>query len=116
MILKSKYDGIGNRLPIDIVFALDKSGSMESRLGQSYLTCIELAQNAVLNLITQLESNDSFGLIVFDNQAATIIPLQTVDALKSIDYKSIINVIRAEVALCLSMGILKHLSISTALK
>ena len=61
-LIKSKYDGIGNRQPIDLSIALDVSGSMsiidDSKLGKSRLT---LAIQGLKKLVSIMdEKNDRF--------------------------------------------------------
>ena len=69
-LTKSKYDGIGNRQPIDLSIALDVSGSMslidDSKIGKSRLT---LAKQGLKKLISIMdEKHDRFSLLTFDHE------------------------------------------------
>lgn len=75
MIMKTKYDGIGARKPIDLVFVLDKSGSMSSSLGKSQKSCISLAKEAILKLIEFLNEDDKISLVAIDTRSTTVFPL-----------------------------------------
>jgi Mg-chelatase subunit ChlD len=58
---------------------LDISGSMGSGLtsnGEGHR--LELAKEAILMFVSKLRAGDSFGLVVFNNTAKTLIPSQTV--------------------------------------
>ena len=39
---------------------------------------LELAKEAILMFFSKLRKNDAFGLVVFNNSAKTLIPLQAV--------------------------------------
>lgn len=83
--LKSKFDGIGNRVvPIDVVVALDISGSMSSNLGNSSVNCLELAKNAIMKLFSKLNSEDRFGLLVFDDKSEDILNLTSAHQVKNL--------------------------------
>ena len=56
LILKSKYDGIGNRQPIDISIALDVSGSMSCIDGNDAKSRIKLAKESLKQLVSIMDS------------------------------------------------------------
>lgn len=104
-LIKSKYDGIGARKPIDCVFVLDKSGSMSSCLGTSKESCISLAKNAMFKLIDSLEDNDRISFIAIDTYAHRIFPLETKKELqKNNDVTQKINSIAANGGTQLAKG------------
>ena len=85
-LVKSKYDGIGGRLPIDLSIALDVSGSMssidDSKIGKSRLT---LAKEGLKKLISILdERNDRVSLLTFNHE---IQKLFTLNCKKDIENK-----------------------------
>ena len=69
LFLKSKYDGIGNRNPIDISVALDISGSMSG-------SRINLAKKSLKKLISIMdEKDDKMSLITFNHETQKIFGL-----------------------------------------
>lgn len=85
LLIKTKFDGIGYRRPIDLVFVLDKSGSMSSKLGEnknSFKSCIDLAKTAFIELIENLNLDDRISLIAVDNKAYTILSLTSKQNIK----------------------------------
>ena len=85
-LVKSKYDGIGGRKPIDLSIALDVSGSMssidDSKIGKSRLT---LAKEGLKKLISILdEKNDRVSLLTFNHE---IQKLFTLNCKKDIETK-----------------------------
>ena len=85
-LVKSKYDGIGGRRPIDLTIALDVSGSMssidDSKIGKSRLT---LAKEGLKKLISILdEKNDRVSLLTFNHE---IQKLFTLNCKKDIENK-----------------------------
>ena len=74
ILIKTKFDGRGYRRPIDIVFVLDKSGSMTSRIDGS--SCIEIAKEAFISMVQEaIILGDRICLITIDNNATLILPL-----------------------------------------
>lgn len=76
-LVKSKYDGVGNRKPIDLSIALDISGSMSSiddpKIGKSRLS---LAKEGLKKLVSILnEKNDRASLITFNHQIKKLFSL-----------------------------------------
>jgi hypothetical protein len=76
-LVKSKYDGIGGRKPIDLSIALDVSGSMssidDSKIGKSRLT---LAKEGLKKLISILdERNDRVSLLTFNHEIQKLFTL-----------------------------------------
>ena len=73
VILKSKFDGIGNRSPIDLSIALDVSGSMSSIDGKDTKNRLSLAKESLIKLISILdEKNDKMSLITFSDETKEI--------------------------------------------
>ena len=69
LFLKSKYDGIGNRNPINISVALDISGSMSG-------SRINLAKKSLKKLISIMdEKDDKMSLITFNHETQKIFGL-----------------------------------------
>ena len=76
LILKSKYDGIGNRSPIDLSIALDISGSMSSIDGNDTKNRLSLAKESLIKLVSILdEKNDKMSLITFNDETKEIFGL-----------------------------------------
>jgi hypothetical protein len=76
LFLKSKYDGIGNRHPIDMSIALDISGSMSvcDEVGQK--SRISLAKESLKKLVSIMdENNDKMSLITFNHETEKIFGL-----------------------------------------
>ena len=59
------------RAPQALQFVLDRSGSMA---GQR----LETAKTALLRLLDRLSPSDAFGLVLFDNNSETLIPLKPI--------------------------------------
>ncbi len=67
---------------LNAVIVLDISGSMGGSLTSSGTgNRLELAKEAILMFLSKMRPNDAFGLVVFNNQAKTLIPLQRVSAI-----------------------------------
>jgi len=62
-------DNDEERAPVDLVVALDRSGSMYSR-GK-----LDLAQKTLIMLLQQLRPQDRFGLITYSNEAQITVPI-----------------------------------------
>ena len=76
LILKSKYDGNGNRQPIDISIALDISGSMSSIDGNDAKSRITLAKESLKKLVSILDADkDKMSLITFNHETKKIFGL-----------------------------------------
>ena len=76
LILKSKYDGIGKREPIDLSIALDISGSMSCTDEQDSKARLDLAKEALIKLISIMdENNDRLSLITFNENSQKIFGL-----------------------------------------
>ena len=76
LIFKSKYDGIGNRKPIDMSIALDISGSMSSIDGKDYKSRINLAKESLKKLVSIMdEEKDKMSLITFNGKTKKIFEL-----------------------------------------
>jgi hypothetical protein len=76
IFLKSKYDGIGNRRPIDMSIALDISGSMSVCDGVGKKSRISLAKESLKKLVFIMdENNDKMSLITFNHETQKIFGL-----------------------------------------
>jgi len=76
LILKSKYDGIGNRQPIDISIALDISGSMSCIDGNDAKSRLTLAKESLKKLVSIMDlDNDKMSLITFNHKIQKIFEL-----------------------------------------
>ena len=76
LLLKSKYDGIGKREPIDLSIALDISGSMFCTDDNETKTRLDLAKEALTKLVSTLdEKNDRLSLITFNHKTEKIFGL-----------------------------------------
>ena len=76
LIFKSKYDGIGNRQPIDMSIALDISGSMSSIDGKDSKSRLKLAKESLKKLVLIMDpKKDKMSLITFNNKAKNIFGL-----------------------------------------
>ena len=107
LILKSKYDGIGKREPIDLSIALDISGSMSISDEQESKTRIDLAKEALIKLISIMdENNDRLSLITFNESSQKIFGLSNkteiknkfIDKINSIQSEGGTNLVEAVIA------------------
>ena len=69
VLLKSKYDDIGLREPIDIGLSIDVSGSMS---GES----IEFTKKSVVKFLQNLNENDNICINKFNEKDKLILPFQ----------------------------------------
>ena len=77
-LIKSKYDGIGGRMPIDLSVALDISGSMQTYDSAKISSkCrLELAKEGFKKLVSILdEKNDRVSLLTFNHEINKIFSL-----------------------------------------
>eukprot|EP01130_Rhizamoeba_saxonica_P010724 TRINITY_DN441_c0_g1_i3.p1 TRINITY_DN441_c0_g1~~TRINITY_DN441_c0_g1_i3.p1 ORF type:complete len:526 (-),score=132.58 TRINITY_DN441_c0_g1_i3:189-1766(-) len=78
----SKCDGLGideyGRPALDLVLALDISGSMNSPFPGDNISKskIQVAKECILSFLSQIRDNDQFSLIVFNKTPSVIQPLQ----------------------------------------
>ena len=73
LILKSKYDGIGNRQPIDMSIALDVSGSMSCIDGNDKKSRISLAKESLKKLVSIMEpAKDKMSLVTFNHKSEKV--------------------------------------------
>ena len=109
-LIKSKYDGIGNRQPIDLSIALDVSGSMsiidDSKLGKSRLT---LAIQGLKKLVSIMdEINDRFSLLTFSHEINKLFTLmhkedienkflQDIDAIRANGFTDLFSAVEAAI-------------------
>ena len=76
LFLKSKYDGIGNRQPIDISIALDVSGSMSCIDGNDAKSRLKLAKESLKKLVSIMDKDkDKMSLITFNHKTEEIFGL-----------------------------------------
>ena len=77
IIIKSKYDGEKINEPIDLSIALDISGSMQCPIDMNSngTSRIELAKNALLKMILNLNNEDNFALLTFNEEIEKIFNL-----------------------------------------
>ena len=76
LFLKSKYDGIGKREPIDLSIALDISGSMFCTDENETKTRLDLAKEALIKLVSVMdEKNDRLSLITFNHKTEKVFGL-----------------------------------------
>ena len=97
LFLKSKYDGIGNRHPINLSIALDVSGSMSTRDGSfdSSKERITLAKESLSKLVSLMdEENDKMSLITFNHNTEKIFELLSKSEIEK-KFLSDINAIKA---------------------
>ena len=87
ILLKSKYDGVGLREPIDIGLSIDVSGSM---LGES----IEYTKKSVIKFIQNLNENDNICINTFNHEEKLIIPFQKNKNMN--DLEKLINSLEAD--------------------
>ena len=77
LFIKSKYDGIGNRKPIDLSIALDISGSMnEIDKNSEGNSRIQLAKESLKKLVSiKDDKNDKISLVTFNHEVNKIFGL-----------------------------------------
>ena len=77
MFLKSKYDGIGNRHPLDISIALDVSGSMDTCDDEDHRkNRVTLAKESLKKLVSIMDQEkDRISLITFNHTTRKIFGL-----------------------------------------
>ena len=86
VLLKSKYDGLGLREPIDIGLSIDVSGSMS---GES----IEFTKKSVFKFLQNLNENDNICINKFNEKDKLILPFQKKNEFNNLD--DIINSLEA---------------------
>jgi len=75
-LVKSKYDGIGNRQPIDLSIALDISGSMSCIDDNSSDSRLTLAKKGLKKLVSILDQkNDRVSLLTFNHEIQKLFTL-----------------------------------------
>ena len=73
LFLKSKFDGIGNRHPLNLSIALDISGSMGTCDNNDNKDRITLAKESLNKLVSIMdEKNDKMSLTTFNHNAQKI--------------------------------------------
>ena len=76
LFLKSKYDGYGNRHPIDLSIALDISGSMRTIDGNDGKSRVKLALESLTKLVGIMDQEtDRMSLITFNHETQKIFGL-----------------------------------------
>ena len=93
LMLKSKYDGIGNRQPIDMSIALDISGSMSSIDGKDNKSRLTLAKESLEKLVSIMDrEKDKMSLITFSHETNEIFTLLNKDEIQQKFLNSIYNI------------------------
>ena len=87
-LLKSKYDGKKINKLIDLSIAIDVSGSMKGPR-------INTAKQSLIQLIQKLNGDDNISILKFNHNSEPIFKYQKVSQLKSIDYISEIEKLKA---------------------
>ena len=87
VLLKSKYDGIGLREPIDIGLSIDISGSM-------YGESISYTKKSVIKFVENLNEKDNICINTFNDESNLIIPFKKKNDLNNLE--SIINSLEAD--------------------
>lgn len=69
--LQAPEDGTHVRMPLSIVAVIDRSGSMDD--GR-----MDAAKRCTIDLVKQLRSDDEIGVVVYDSEITTVLPLTSV--------------------------------------
>eukprot|EP01026_Neomeris_dumetosa_P035937 TRINITY_DN288_c0_g1_i9.p1 TRINITY_DN288_c0_g1~~TRINITY_DN288_c0_g1_i9.p1 ORF type:complete len:576 (+),score=79.34 TRINITY_DN288_c0_g1_i9:112-1839(+) len=102
------------RRDLDLVVVLDTSGSMRDKFGETddmslsdkVMSKLDVAKEAINNMIQQLNENDRFGLVTFDDSATNEIKLNSVTQDQRENVKSALrNRVHAEGATSLEAGL-----------
>ncbi len=86
-----------DRLPVDIAFVLDRSGSMSGDK-------LPLAKQAILSAVTRLSDRDRIALVVYDNEVDTLLPLMPATAGTQQALRSVLAMVDARGSTNLSGG------------
>lgn len=86
-----------DRLPVDVAFVVDRSGSMGGE-------AIRLAKQAVVSAIGRLTDRDRVALVVYDNEVDTLMPLSHATAGTRGALKSVLSMVDARGSTNLSGG------------
>ena len=86
-----------DRLPVDVAFVLDRSGSMAGDK-------LPLAKQAILSAITRLTDRDRIALVVYDNEVDTLLPLMPATAGTQQALRSVLAMVDARGSTNLSGG------------
>ena len=89
-----------DRLPVDVAFVLDRSGSMGSDK-------LALAKQAILSAITRLTDRDRIALVAYDHEVDTLLPLLPATAATRQTLRSVLNLVDARGSTNLSGGWLR---------
>ena len=93
LLLKSRYDGIGKREPIDLSIALDISGSMYCTDEHETRSRLDLAKEALIKLVSTLdEKNDRLSLITFNHKTEKIFGLLNKGEIEKNELKKLENI------------------------
>eukprot|EP01038_Epipyxis_sp_PR26KG_P007758 gene7758-10543_t len=106
----SKLDGnitLSDRVPLDIVFSVDISGSMASPFpdDSDRRSKISVACESILKILTNLTSKDRVGLVTFDTDSKVLLPLTFCTETVKNDVTTILTTIRAVGGTALSQGL-----------
>ncbi len=86
-----------DRLPVDVAFVLDRSGSMSGDK-------LPLARQAILAAVTRLTDRDRIALVVYDNEVDTLLPLMPATAGTQQALRSVLAMVDARGSTNLSGG------------
>jgi Ca-activated chloride channel family protein len=89
-----------DRIPVDVTFVLDRSGSM----GGDKLA---LAKQAILSAVSRLTDRDRIALVVYDNEVDTLLPLLPATATTQQTLRSVLKLVDARGSTNLSGGWLR---------
>ena len=93
VLLKSKYDGIGKREPIDLSIALDISGSMFCTDENETKSRLDLAKEALIKLVSKKKKkNDRLSLITFKQKTEKIFGLLNKSEIEKNEIKKLENI------------------------
>ena len=91
--LKSKFDGVGKREPIDLSIALDISGSMFCTDEYDTKNRLTLAKEALKKLVSIMNENDDrMSLITFNQKSSKIFGLSTKSEIESNQLSKLDNI------------------------
>ena len=87
LLMKSKYDGIGIRKPINLSIAVDISGSMQ------FDSRITYAKEAIKKLVDNLLEEDYIGITSFDTSSSVVVPFTSKKELDTAEMHAAISLL-----------------------
>jgi Ca-activated chloride channel homolog len=93
--LNSTFDGKNHREPLNLIFVLDISGSMQSSMGSDSTSKMQVANQILVQILKTLNKKETFGIVLFDNKVEIFQDLTEVnDSLKmDLITKRILNIV-----------------------